>query len=175
MSTADYYSFRNFFSIYVHFLILQNTHFDTSFILHNFRDLALVPTHKPTTGHSDPQETEWTFHHCDNLLLWHFHPVTFYYCDTSSPIWYVQVSNVYPPPCWMFSYCVSKFTFFYLDCDRTPTFALKRNVDVLSLGHTWKCFGLFGRSGQNFAMVKIRVWWWDTLTHGSACVCSNLT
>jgi hypothetical protein len=72
------------------------------------------PTNRP---HDILTRTKHTEHsdHCDNLLLWQFHPVTFYillrhfipYCT-----WYVQVSNVHPPPCWTFIHCVSKFTFF---------------------------------------------------------------
>ncbi len=31
------------------------------------------------------------------LLLWQMDPVTFYYCDTSPPIWHIQVTNVHPP------------------------------------------------------------------------------
>jgi hypothetical protein len=60
-------------------------------------------------------------------------PVTFYYCDTWSPIWFIQVTNIHPSPkSWTFSHCNRTSTFFYLDCDRTSTFALKQNVDVLS-------------------------------------------
>ncbi len=46
------------------------------------RYLDVTSTHKPTTLHSDPHHTS-TQHsvHCDNLLLWHFDPLTFYYCD----------------------------------------------------------------------------------------------
>ncbi len=53
--------------------------------------------YKPTTQRSVPNATS-TEHsnHCDILLLWHFDPVTFYYCGTSPPIQHVQVANVHP-------------------------------------------------------------------------------
>jgi hypothetical protein len=106
------------------------------------------PTFRPlwqfTTVHFDPI----TFYYCDRwtqwqfttvtlrplyiLLLWQMDPVTIYYCDTSPPIRYIQVTNVTPPKSRMFCHCNRMSTFFYLDCDRTSTFVLKRNVDILS-------------------------------------------
>ncbi len=41
--------------------------------------------------------------HCDNLLLWHFDPVTFYYCDTLPHIRYVHVTNIHPYSKWTFT------------------------------------------------------------------------
>jgi hypothetical protein len=42
----------------------------------------LVPATNPTTWHSDPHESSTKFFvHYDNLLLWHFDPVTILYCD----------------------------------------------------------------------------------------------
>jgi hypothetical protein len=57
----------------------------------------------------------------------------FYYCDTlPPPSQYVQVTNVYPPKSCTFCHCVRMSTFFHLECDRTSTFALKWNVDIVS-------------------------------------------
>jgi hypothetical protein len=123
--------------------------------------LDVTSTHKPTTWHYDPHQTS-THHsvHCDNLLLWHFDPftfyycdrldpVTFYYCDTSPPILYIQVTNVHPTPpkSRTFCHCNRTSTFFYLDCDRMSTFAPKRNVNVLSqvTGDHLEAFRLFSR------------------------------
>jgi hypothetical protein len=55
--------------------------------------LDVTSTHEPTMQHSDPH-TMSTKHsdYCDN-----FDPLTFY-CDTSTHYWYVQVTNVQPPP-----------------------------------------------------------------------------
>jgi hypothetical protein len=59
--------------------------------------LDVTSTHEPTMWHSNLHEkfTEH-YHHCDNLLLWHFDPVSFYYCNNSPPIRYFQVTNVRP-------------------------------------------------------------------------------
>ncbi len=135
------------------------------------RCLDVSSTHKPTTWHSDPHDTS-TKHsiHCDNLLLWHFDPLTFYYCDgwtqwnfttaTLGPLFgRVQVTNIRPPlKSWTFCHCNRTSTYFYLDCDRMSTFALKRNVDVLShvIEEHLEAFRivLLG-GGQNITMVKI--------------------
>jgi hypothetical protein len=61
--------------------------------------------------------------------------MTFYYCDTLPPIQYIQVTNIHPPPpskLDVFPLCSDVHLFFYLDCVRMSTFALKLNVDVLS-------------------------------------------
>jgi hypothetical protein len=63
-----------------------------------------------------------------------------------------------PPKVGCFVTVIGRYTFFYLDCDRTSTFALKGNVDVLSQvtgdpsGSLPACFT---GGGQNVTMVKI--------------------
>jgi hypothetical protein len=86
-------------------------------------------------------------------------PVTFYYCDASPPPQHVQVTNVQPPP----PLKVGNFVIvigcplFYLDCDKTSTFALKRNVDVLSqvTRDYLEAFGLVSRGVYKMSVVKI--------------------
>jgi hypothetical protein len=49
--------------------------------------------------------------------------------------------------------------FFYLDCDRTSTFALKRNVDVLShvtRAHLEVFWLVWWGVGRNVTIVEIR-------------------
>jgi hypothetical protein len=58
----------------------------------------------------------------------------------------------------MFCHCHRTSTFFYLDCDRTSTFALKQNEDILSqvTGDHLEAFRLVSLGGgQNVTMVKI--------------------
>jgi hypothetical protein len=106
--------------------------------------LDVTSTHKPTTRHSNPHHMS-TQHsvRCDNLLLWHFGPLTFCYCNRWTQ-WHFTLATLCPPfdtsrkltstppKSRTFCHCNRTSTFFYLDCDRTSTFALKRNVDVLS-------------------------------------------
>ncbi len=92
---------------------------------------------------------------CNVLLLLHFHPVMFYYCNISTPVWYVQETDVRPASKvdvmsrWTSCHCVRISTFFYLDFDRTSYFSLKQMWTFChkSLGDSWKCFGLVGRGG----------------------------
>jgi hypothetical protein len=75
--------------------------------------------------------TSATFHPRDVLLLQHFVPVTFYSCNIFIPIWYVRVTNT-PSASRVSCHCVGTSTFFYLDRDKQATYAIKKNVDVLS-------------------------------------------
>ncbi len=96
------------------------------------------------------------------LPLRQMDPVTFYYCDTSSLIQYIQVTKHPPSKSRTFCHYNRMSTYFWLDCDRTSIFALKRNVDILShvTGYTWKPFGLFHggwtkcHNGQNHHAIN---------------------
>ncbi len=99
--------------------------------------------HKPTTRHPDPHTTS-TEHsnHCDNLLLSHFGPVTFYCCDTLPP-YTIHSGNRWPPlKVWLFFTVLERPPFFYLDCDMTSKMWTFCNM---SLDHSWGSFGLFLR------------------------------
>ncbi len=106
--------------------------------------LDVMSTHKPTMRHSHPHHLSAQHSvHCDNLLLWHFDPLTFHYYDRWTQ-WHFTTATLRPPfdtsrslmstppKSMTFWHCNRTFTFFYLDCDRTSTFAPKWNVDVLS-------------------------------------------
>ncbi len=126
-------------------------------------DNLLLWQFDPLTFYYCDRWTQWQFTTVKiwalNILqLWQMDPVTFYYWDTSSPIWYVQVTYVHPPKSRTFCHCNRMSTFFYLDCDRTSTFSLKQNVDVLSqvTGDHLEAFWLVSRGGgQNVTMVQI--------------------
>ncbi len=52
--------------------------------LESWQYLDVTPTHESTMRHFDPHTMSTkTSDLCDNLLLRHSNPVTFYYCDTS--------------------------------------------------------------------------------------------
>jgi hypothetical protein len=74
------------------------------------------------------QFTTVTLRHPFILILWHFVTLFFYYCDTLTPCYCVQVTNVHPPKSWTFCYCIRTSTYFYLECDMASTFAHKWNV-----------------------------------------------
>jgi hypothetical protein len=74
----------------------------------------------PRTDHATFRPA-WNVH-WEFWPLWHLDPVTFYYCDASPPIWYVQGTNVHSPQSWTFCHCVRVSTVFFLDCERMSTF-----------------------------------------------------
>jgi hypothetical protein len=133
-----------------------------------YRCLDVTSTKELITQYSDPHETS-TEHsnHCDDLLLWHFNPVTFT-AATPPPIWYIQVTNVHTVKDGHFFTLSGRPSFFYLDFDRMSTFALNWNVDIFShvTGVHLEVFWLVWQGGRlNVTMVKNRAQRWDTIGH----------
>jgi hypothetical protein len=96
-----------------------------------------IPTY---TKHSLNILVTLTIYYCD------LDPVTFYYCDTFPPIWCHVNKRTPLIKVGCFVTVLGCPPLFYLDYDKTSTFALNRNVDVccMSQGLTGKCIGLVG-------------------------------
>jgi hypothetical protein len=57
--------------------------------------------------------TTATLQPCNVLLLWHFDPIMFYFCDISTPIWYIQKLTSTLLLRWTSCHCVRTSTFFF--------------------------------------------------------------
>ncbi len=120
-----------------------------------------IPTHMIChwTFHLLWQFTTVTLRPCNILLPWQMDPVTFYYCNTWSPIWYVWLTNVHLPlKVGKFCHCIMTSTFFL--------HGLRQDIHFCSeakCGHFVTChqgtpgslLSCFTRGGQNVTIVKI--------------------
>ncbi len=106
--------------------------------------------------------TTATLQPCNVLLLWHFDPIMFYFCDISTPIWYIQKLTSTLLQRWTSCHCVRTSTFFfYLDCIWRPLFLWSKMWTPGSV-----LASLVG-GGRYVTMVEIKAWLLHLLAHGS--------